>query len=63
MDKAEAFKIENMLNWEGEVGKTPMKYLGFLIRDSRLGLNAFNNIIEKMKRIGGVGQFFNFNLF
>jgi hypothetical protein len=41
-------KIANMLNCG--VGRLPMKYLGFPISDSRLGVNAFKDIVEKMRR-------------
>jgi hypothetical protein len=47
VDNETKINIAKMLNCS--VGKLPMKYLGFPLSSKRLGVNAFRNIVEKMR--------------
>jgi hypothetical protein len=41
-------RIANMLNCN--VGRLPMKYLGFPISNKRLGVKAFKSVVDKMRQ-------------
>jgi hypothetical protein len=47
MSQEEEARIANKLNCE--VVELPMKYLGFMISDKRLGINTFKGIVVKMR--------------
>jgi hypothetical protein len=47
VDKENEERIANMLNCK--VGGLPMKYLGYPISDKRLGVNAFRDVVGKLR--------------
>jgi hypothetical protein len=48
VDEETKRSIANMVNCE--VGRLPMKYLGFPISEKRFRVRVFNNIADKMRR-------------
>ena len=48
VDRQEKEKLANMLNCR--LGDWPIKYLGIPISDSKLGVSAFSELLNKMRK-------------